>query len=155
MVNPTCPSKKNSGGQREEGHGVVHHLQKEHHQRMKEGSHKKVQRIRMVQNSSPYLSVKKISGGQREEGHGVGCLKTSDSLLAFYLTTDCRSLGVRSPPLHGDSLDWGWPRDILIIFIVVVSCDKHWHHDLIISVSILCVAPCTHDGHHDDDPRTH
>ena len=24
--------KKNSGGQREEGHGVVHHLQQEHHQ---------------------------------------------------------------------------------------------------------------------------
>ena len=38
---------------------------------MKEGSHKKVQKIRMVQNGQPYLSVKKISGGQREEGHGV------------------------------------------------------------------------------------
>ena len=32
MVHPTCPSKKKSGGQREEGHGVVHHLQQEHHQ---------------------------------------------------------------------------------------------------------------------------
>merc|ERR1719323_3060054 len=51
--------KKNSGGQREEGHGVVHHLQQEHHQSMKERSHKKVQKIRMVQNGPPYLSVKK------------------------------------------------------------------------------------------------
>ena len=39
---------------------------------MKEGSHKKVQKIRMVQNGPPYLSIKKKnSGGQREEGHGV------------------------------------------------------------------------------------
>ena len=59
MVPPTCPSKKNSGGQQEKGHGVVHHLQQEHHQSMKEGSHKKVQKIRMVQNGPPYLSVKK------------------------------------------------------------------------------------------------
>ena len=59
MVPPTCPSKKNSCGQREEGHGVVHHLQQEHHQRMKEGSDKKVQKTRMVQNGPPYLSIKK------------------------------------------------------------------------------------------------
>ena len=59
MVYPNCLSKKNSGGQQEEGHGVVHHLQQEHHQSMKEGSHKKVQKIRMVQNGPPYLSVKK------------------------------------------------------------------------------------------------
>ena len=59
MVPPTCPSKKKSGGQQEEGHGVVHHLQQEHHQSMKERSHKKVQKIRMVQNGPPYLSVKK------------------------------------------------------------------------------------------------
>ena len=59
MVPPTCPSKKNWGGQRGEGHGVVHHLQQEHHQSMKEGSHKKVQKIRMVQNGPPYLSIKK------------------------------------------------------------------------------------------------
>ena len=26
MVLPTCPSKKKLGGQREEGHGVVHHV---------------------------------------------------------------------------------------------------------------------------------
>ena len=32
MVPPTCPAKKISGGQREEGHGVVHHVQWEHHQ---------------------------------------------------------------------------------------------------------------------------
>ena len=38
---------------------VVHHLQQEHHQSMKEGSHKKVQKIKMVQNGPPYLSVKK------------------------------------------------------------------------------------------------
>ena len=56
---PYLSVKKNSGGQREEGHGVVHHLQQEHHQSMKEGSHKKVQKIRMVQNGPPYLSVKK------------------------------------------------------------------------------------------------
>merc|ERR1719317_1767610 len=59
MVPPSCPSKKNLGGQRGEGHGVVHHLQQEHHQSMKEGSHKKVQKIRMVQNGPLYLSVKK------------------------------------------------------------------------------------------------
>ena len=58
MVPPTFLSKK-SGGQQEEGHGVVHHLQQEHHQSMKEGSHKKVQKIRMVRNGPPYLSVKK------------------------------------------------------------------------------------------------
>ena len=56
---PYLSVKKNSGGQREEGHGVVHHLQQEHHQSMKERSHKKVQKIRMVQNGPPYLSVKK------------------------------------------------------------------------------------------------
>ena len=59
IVQPYLSIKKNSGGQLEEGHGVVHHLQQEHHQSMKEGSHKKVQKIRMVQNGPPYLSVKK------------------------------------------------------------------------------------------------
>ena len=59
MVPPNCLSKIFSGGQREEGHGVVHHLQQEHHQSMKEGFHKKVQKIRMVQNGHPYLSIKK------------------------------------------------------------------------------------------------
>ena len=53
-------TKKISGGQRKEGHGVVLHLVQEHHQSMKEGSHKKVQKIRMVRNGPPYLSVKKI-----------------------------------------------------------------------------------------------
>ena len=56
---PYLSVKKNSGGQREEGHGVVHHLQQEHHQSMKERSHKKIQKIRMVQNGPPYLSIKK------------------------------------------------------------------------------------------------
>ena len=56
---PYLSVKKNSGGQREEGHGVVHHLQQEHHQSMKEGSHKKVKKTRIVQNGPPYLSVKK------------------------------------------------------------------------------------------------
>ena len=32
MVPSTYPANKNSGGQREEGHGVVHHVQGEHHQ---------------------------------------------------------------------------------------------------------------------------
>ena len=32
MVPPTCPAKKILGGQQEEGHGVVHHVQLEHHQ---------------------------------------------------------------------------------------------------------------------------
>ena len=32
MVPPTCPAKKISGGQQEEGHGLVHHVQEEHHQ---------------------------------------------------------------------------------------------------------------------------
>ena len=32
MVPPYLSSKKNSGGQREEGHGVVHHVQWEHYQ---------------------------------------------------------------------------------------------------------------------------
>ena len=32
MVHPTCLPKKNLGGQREEEHGVVHQLQREHHQ---------------------------------------------------------------------------------------------------------------------------
>ena len=32
MVPSTCPAKQISGGQREEGHGVVHHVQGEHHQ---------------------------------------------------------------------------------------------------------------------------
>jgi len=40
--------KKILGGQQEEGHGVVHHLQREHHQIMKERSHKKVQKVKMV-----------------------------------------------------------------------------------------------------------
>ena len=31
MVPSTCPAKQISGG-REEGHGVVHHVQGEHHQ---------------------------------------------------------------------------------------------------------------------------
>ena len=59
MVPLTCPSKKNLGGQRDLVHEVVHHIQREHHQSMKEGSHKKVQKTRMVQNGPPYLSVKK------------------------------------------------------------------------------------------------
>ena len=59
MVPPTCPSKKKSGGQQEEGHGVVHHLQQEHYQSMKEWFNKKGQKIRMVQNGPPYLFVKK------------------------------------------------------------------------------------------------
>ena len=29
---PYLPIKKNSGGQQEKGHGVVHHVQGEHHQ---------------------------------------------------------------------------------------------------------------------------
>jgi hypothetical protein len=62
MVPPTCPSKKKSGGQRDLVHGVVHHFQREHYQSMKEWFHKKVQKIRMVQNGSPYLSVKKLGG---------------------------------------------------------------------------------------------
>ena len=32
MVPSTSPAKQISGGQREEGHGVVHHVQGEHHQ---------------------------------------------------------------------------------------------------------------------------
>ena len=32
MVAPNCPVKQISGGQLEEGHGVVHHVQQEHHQ---------------------------------------------------------------------------------------------------------------------------
>ena len=32
MVPSTCPAKLISGGQQEEGHGVVHHVQGEHHQ---------------------------------------------------------------------------------------------------------------------------
>ena len=32
MVPSTCPAQKNSGGQQEEGHAVVHHVQGEHHQ---------------------------------------------------------------------------------------------------------------------------
>ena len=32
MVPSTCPAKQISGGQQEEGHGVVHHVQGEHHQ---------------------------------------------------------------------------------------------------------------------------
>ena len=30
MVHPNYPSKENAGGQQEEGHRVVHHLQREH-----------------------------------------------------------------------------------------------------------------------------
>ena len=41
-------TKKISGGQREEVHGVVHHLQQEHHQSMKEGSHTKTQRVKLT-----------------------------------------------------------------------------------------------------------
>ena len=67
MVPLTCPSKKNLGGQRDLVHEVVHHIQREHHQSIKEWFHKKkTQKIRMVQNGSPYLSVKKKSGGQRD-----------------------------------------------------------------------------------------
>jgi hypothetical protein len=43
--------KKKSVGQQEEGHGVVHHLQQEHHQSMKEWYYKKVQKIRMVKKN--------------------------------------------------------------------------------------------------------
>ena len=32
MVPSTCPAKKIPAGQQEEGHGVVHHGQEEHHQ---------------------------------------------------------------------------------------------------------------------------
>ena len=32
MVPPTCPAKIISGGQQEEGHGVVYHVQLEHYQ---------------------------------------------------------------------------------------------------------------------------
>ena len=32
MIPSTCPAKQISGGQREEGHGVVDHNQGEHHQ---------------------------------------------------------------------------------------------------------------------------
>ena len=32
MAPSTSPAKQISGGQREEGHGVVHHAQGEHHQ---------------------------------------------------------------------------------------------------------------------------
>ena len=32
MVPSTWPAKQISGGQREEGHGEVHHVQGEHHQ---------------------------------------------------------------------------------------------------------------------------
>ena len=32
MVPSTSPAKQLSGGQGEEGHGVVHHVQGEHHQ---------------------------------------------------------------------------------------------------------------------------
>ena len=32
MVPPTFPAINNSGGQQEEGHGVVHHVQWDHHQ---------------------------------------------------------------------------------------------------------------------------
>ena len=32
MFPPTCPARKISGGQQEEGHGVAHHVQWEHHQ---------------------------------------------------------------------------------------------------------------------------
>ena len=32
MVLSTCPAKKISGGQQEEGHVVDHHVQGEHHQ---------------------------------------------------------------------------------------------------------------------------
>ena len=56
---PYMSVKKISVGQQEEGHGVVHYLQQEHHESMKEPSHKKVQKIRLVQNDPPYLSVKK------------------------------------------------------------------------------------------------
>ena len=71
MVYPTCPSKKISGGQQEEGHGVVHHLQQEHYQSMKEWFNKKGRKIRMVHYGSPYLSSKKILGGQRDLIHEV------------------------------------------------------------------------------------
>ena len=36
MVPSTSPAKQISGGQREEGHGVVHHVQGEHHQTSRE-----------------------------------------------------------------------------------------------------------------------
>ena len=59
MVPPTCPSKKNSGGQRDLVYGVVHHFQREHHPSMKEWFYKKIQKIRIVRNVPPYLFVKK------------------------------------------------------------------------------------------------
>ena len=80
MVHPTCPSqKKISGGQREEGHGVVHHFQQEHHQNMKEVSNKKVQKVSKFQNGPHYLSVKK------NLNHPLGLTLSTPSLVSPYL----------------------------------------------------------------------
>jgi len=60
--------KKKSGGQQEEGHGVVHYLQQEHYQSMKEWFHKKGPKIIMVQNDPPTcLSKKKLRWTARGE----------------------------------------------------------------------------------------
>ena len=54
MVPSTCSAKQISGGQREEGHGVVHHVQGEHYQRkvlrvrVREAFIKKKKKIREI-----------------------------------------------------------------------------------------------------------
>ena len=60
MVPTTCPAKKISGGQQEEGHSVVHHVQGEHHQT-----------YLLHHNKMPSSRIDKFSEGLPcKKGHG-------------------------------------------------------------------------------------
>ena len=54
MIPSTCPAKQISGGQREEGHGVVHHVQ---------GEQLKTYLLHHYQMEVPASSVDKFSAG--------------------------------------------------------------------------------------------
>ena len=70
MVPSTSPAKQISGGQREEGHGVVHHVQGEHHQTYLLHHYQNASiQGRQIQCRMDQLKVSHVDEGMVEQSH--------------------------------------------------------------------------------------
>ena len=92
---PTCPAIKNSGGQREEGHGIVHHVQCEHHQSYLLHHYRNASiQGRQIQCRKDQMQVSHVEKNMVEQSSTV---PNSESIILI-LSSSGPGLGSRSGP---------------------------------------------------------
>ena len=100
MAPPTCLSKKNADGQWEEGYGVVHHLQREHHQSnlMHHYQNASIQCNPLVPN--PPRPIPNQSNPN--SSLGLDLIDSQSSIITIIVSVIiCRCTAMHSLPVHG------------------------------------------------------